>query len=593
MPGKHKYKVNIADNKEVITNLIIEVSKLKDPTNEEILKLIQKAPIKEGKLLSKSQILNAYRELKDKRSVAFSADEEKRFFKNIRKKRSRTISGVTPVTVLTKPFPCPGKCIFCPNDVRMPKSYLEDEPGAQRAAANMFDPYYQTFNRLVALRNIGHPTDKAELIVLGGTWTNYPEKYQIWFIKKCFEAMNDFEDYKGAETLKVRTKLPLDTSLLEEIRGESMKKTYNQVIAKALAARAVEAQGETASWEELFVVQKKNERAKTRCVGLVVETRPDEISEEELIRIRKLGGTKIQIGVQSLDDKVLEMNRRGHDTATTRKAINLIRQAGFKIHIHWMPNLYGSNPKKDVEDFKKLFEDESIKPDELKVYPCSLIESAELMSYFKKGKWKPYSEEELNYVLSEVFKNIPRYCRITRVIRDIPSTDIVEGNKKTNFRQIVEQNLEKVNVKSKDIRAREIRGKKVELDDLELRVTEYETTVSKEYFIEYVTKDDEIAGFLRLSLPKKAPFLAEIRDSAMIREVHVYGQSVQIGTKREGRAQHIGLGKNLMKKAEEIAKKEDFYKISVISSIGTREYYKKNKFINISSGNLYQHKKLN
>lgn len=592
MAKNNRYKIDINVNSEVLVALIDRVSKLEEPTNEDILKLIQKSPVKEGKLLSKSQILNAYKKLKSQGELKFSEKREKNFYKNIRKKRIRTISGVTPVTVLTKPFPCPGKCIFCPNDVRMPKSYLADEPGAQRAATNRFDPYYQAFNRLIALRNIGHPTDKAELIVLGGTWTHYPEKYQIWFIKRCFEAMNAFEDYKGLEPLKVHAKLPLDASLLEEIKGESMKKTYNQVIARALSTKALEAQAETATWKELFAEQKVNEKAKTRCVGLVVETRPDEISKEELIRIRKLGGTKIQLGIQSLDDKVLEINKRGHDSATTRNAINLIRQAGFKIHIHWMPNLYGSNPKKDVEDFKKLFTDKSIKPDELKVYPCSLIESAELMSYFKKGKWIPYSEEELNYVLAEVFKNIPRYCRITRVIRDIPSTDIVEGNKKTNFRQIVEQKLEKVNVRSKDIRAREIRGKKVVFEDLELKVTEYKTKVSEEYFIEYVTKDDEIAGFLRLSLPKKAPFLEEIQDSAMIREVHVYGQSVQLGKKGEGKAQHIGLGKNLMKKAEEITKEESFKKISVISSVGTREYYENNGFSSLKAGDLYQHKSL-
>jgi len=593
MTRKNRYKIDVNANVEVLIPLIEKVSKLEEPSNKAILKLIQKSPVKEGGLLSKSQILNAYKELKSSGELKLAENNERNFFKNIRKKRIRTMSGVTPVTVLTKPFPCPGKCIFCPNDVRMPKSYLADEPGAQRAATNKFDPYYQVFNRLVALRNIGHPTDKAELIVLGGTWTHYPEKYQIWFIKRCFEAMNDFEEYKETEQLKVQAKLPLDISLLEEIKGKSMKKTYNQVIAKALVTKAVEAQGEVADWEELYEAQKTNEKAKTRCVGLVVETRPDEISEEELIRIRKLGGTKIQLGIQCLDDKVLELNKRGHDVATTRKAINLIRQAGFKIHAHWMPNLYGSNPKKDVEDFKKLFEDESIKPDELKVYPCSLIESAELMKYYKEGKWKPYSEEELNYVLTEVFKNIPRYCRITRVIRDIPSTDIVEGNKKTNFRQIVEQKLEKVNVKSKDIRAREIRGKKVEFEDLELGVTEYETKVSKEYFIEYITRDDEIAGFLRLSLPKKPPFLDEIKDSAMIREIHVYGQSVQIGKKGRGRAQHIGLGKNLMKKAEEIAKSEDFKRISVISSIGTREYYEKYGFERIKNRILYQHKDIN
>jgi len=592
MPRKYKIKVDLVTNRSNIIVLIKNISQLQEPTNEAILKLMQKSPLKEGKLISKSELINAYKVLKNKKALQISAAQEKNFFKNVRKKRTRTISGVTPVTVLTKPFPCPGKCIFCPNDVRMPKSYMSDEPGAQRAEANMFDPYYQTFNRLLALKNIGHPTDKIELIVLGGTWSHYPEKYQIWFVKRCFEAMNEFEHYKKTEILKVEAKPPLDEDLLEEIKGESMDKTYNQVIAKALLSRSVEAQGETATWKELFAAHKVNETAKTRCVGLVLETRPDEITENELVRLRKLGGTKIQVGIQSLDDKVLELNKRGHDVAATRKAINLMRLAGFKIHAHWMPNLYGSSPEKDVEDFKKLFTDISIMPDELKVYPCSLIESAELMKYYKSGEWKPYSEDELRYVLTEVFKIVPRYCRITRMIRDIPSTDIVEGNKKTNFRQIVERELAKVDVRSEDIRAREIRGNKVNFGDLDIKVTEYQTKVSREYFIEYVTKDDEVVGFLRLSLPTEKSFIEEVKDSAMIREVHVYGQSVQIGKKGKDKAQHIGLGKNLLKKAEKIAKKQGFKNISVISSVGTREYYENNGFSSCDGqANLYQHKK--
>ncbi|MFC1755965.1 elongator complex protein 3 [Patescibacteria group bacterium] len=578
--------------KDTYTSVIKDISALSNASQEEVLEVMQKYHDDENNPLSKSKILFAYNKLKDNDEIKLSKDSEKVFFKNIRKKKIRTISGVTPVTVLTKPFPCPGKCIFCPNDVRMPKSYLADEPGAQRAEKNMFDPYFQTYNRLVAYNNIGHPTGKVELIVLGGTWSHYPEEYQIWFIKRCFEAMNDFDKDKSPKGLEVKIKSPLNEDLLREIKGESMKETYNQVIAKALIKKTNEENDETATWEELNKSQKTNEKSKSRCVGLVLETRPDEINKEELIRIRKLGGTKIQIGIQSLNDEVLELNKRGHDSETTRDAINLIREAGFKIHIHWMPNLYGSDPEKDVEDFKKLFSDISIKPDELKVYPCSLIESAELMQYFKDGRWKPYTEEELNHVLVEVFKNIPRYCRITRVIRDIPSTDIVEGNKKTNFRQITERNLEKENIRSKDIRAREVRGKNVNLKDLELKITEYETTVSNEYFIEYVTEDDLIAGFLRLSLPKNKVFINEIQNSAMIREVHVYGQSMEIGDTKEGKAQHIGLGKSLMEKAEEISKKEGFKEISVISSIGTREYYAKNGYSKVLKDNLYQHKKL-
>lgn len=589
------YKTNIYQDKDIYISVIENISRLKSPSQEKVLKIMQKYSDAKGDPLSKSKILFAYNKFKRDNLIELKEKEEERFYKNVRKKKTRTISGVTPVTVLTKPFPCPGTCIFCPNDVRMPKSYMSDEPGAQRAESNKFDPYYQTYNRLVAYKNIGHPTDKAELIILGGTWSHYPESYQIWFIKRCIEAMNDFGSKKFPKMLEVKAKNPINEKLLEEIKGESMKKSYNQVIAKALISKVTGSQAETASWQELNEAQFKNVTAKTRCVGLVVETRPDEINKEELTRIRKLGGTKIQIGIQTLNDKVLELNKRGHDSNQTRKAINLIRQAGFKIHAHWMPNLYGSNPKKDLADFKKLFRDDSIKPDEIKIYPCSLVASAELMKYYKNGKWQPYSENELADLLEKVMMEIPGYCRATRVIRDIPGTDIVVGNKKTNFRQIVERNLGKKGLKSKDIRAREIRGKPVKMENLEIKITSYMTKVSKECFIEYVTKTDQIAGFLRLSLPKKVNFLEELKGKAVIREVHVYGQSIELGSKKTGKAQHIGLGKNLIKKAEEMASEAGFKEISVISSIGTRKYYEKNGFSKIKKSDikLYQNKVLN
>ncbi len=590
MKNRKDYKKSVKENAGVYKSVITGLSKKSHAGNDEVLKIMQKNPDHQGNPLSKSEILYAYQKLKKEDQIKLSKSQEKNFYKNVRKKTTRTISGVTPVTVLTKPFPCPGKCIFCPNDVRMPKSYLADEPGAQRAETNHFDPYYQTYNRLVALKNIGHPTDKVELIILGGTWSHYPESYQIWFVKRCFDAMNDFGKKKNPEILEVKTKKPLNKSLLEEIKGEAMKKTYNQVIAKALITKITDTQEETSSWSDLYISQKLNEKVKTRCIGLVVETRPDEITEDEVMRIRKLGGTKVQIGIQSLDDKVLKLNKRGHDSRQTRKAVNLLRQAGFKIHAHWMPNLYGSNVKKDLADFKKVFSDESIRPDELKIYPCSLIESAELMKYYKNGVWKPYTEEELLKLLKKVMLNVPKYCRITRMIRDIPGTDIVVGNKKTNFRQIVEKSLDREGKSSVDIRAREIRGKVVSFEDLKTKTTHYKTTISDEYFIEYVTEDDEIAGFLRLSLPTIKSFVKELGDSALIREIHIYGESIELGTKKTGKAQHIGLGKSLIKMAEGICKKNGFNRLAVISSIGTREYYEKNGFSKIRRGKFYQHK---
>jgi len=356
-----------------------------------------------------------------------------------------------------------------------------------------------------------------------------------------------------------------------------------------LLPKREQAKAETATWEELFDAQKINEASKSRCVGLVIETRPDEINEEEVIRIRKLGATKVQIGFQSLNDEVLEKNKRGHNVETTRKAVQLLRLAGFKIHAHWMPNLYGSNPEADVKDYEKIFNDPDFKPDEMKVYPCSLIASAELMQYYKNGLWKPYTSEELLKVLEATYKLTPAYCRITRMIRDIGSQDIVVGNKKTNLREVVENRLHDEGFKPQEIRSREIKDKNVKFEDLKMEVVEYDTSVSKELFIQYVTAKNEIAGFLRLSLPTKERFMDELKDTAMIREVHVYGQSLQIGDQKEGKAQHLGLGKKLISKAEDFAKSYNFDNLAVISSIGTREYYSKQGY---SLNYLYQIKKL-
>ncbi|PIR42353.1 tRNA uridine(34) 5-carboxymethylaminomethyl modification radical SAM/GNAT enzyme Elp3 [candidate division WWE3 bacterium CG_4_9_14_0_2_um_filter_35_11] len=555
--------------KNNLKTIIDSLSKLNKPLEKDLFKLLHENTKDDGGLYSKSEILAEIEKLNN--------PLYKKLVQIIKMKSTRTISGVTPVTVLTKPFPCPGKCIFCPNDVRMPKSYLSDEPGAQRANRNNFDPYAQTFNRLLAYKNIGHPTNKVELIILGGTWTSYPIDYQIWFVKRCFDAMNDFKK-ANEDTYESKMDIPYEEKSLHEINGEKIVDSYNKVISKAIIPKKSQAKNETATWEELFAVQIQNENEKTRCIGLVIETRPDEITESEVIRIRKLGATKVQIGFQSLNDKVLEKNHRGHNVATTRNAVKLLRQAGFKIHAHWMPNLYGSNPDMDIGDFKKMFEDEDFMPDELKIYPCSLIQSAELMQYYKKGLWKPYTFEELSYVLEECYKLTPEYCRITRMIRDIGSQDIVVGNKKTNFRQIVEINLKKQKAEINEIRYREIRGEAIEADKLSVKTTKYETSTSTEYFLEYVTEKNKIAGFLRLSIPKIPNYIEELKNAAIIREVHVYGQSIKIGQKDEGKAQHLGLGKNLILLSKKLTKENGFDKLAVISSIGTREYYKKQGF---------------
>lgn len=571
-------------------------------------KLFKRYPLADGSILSKTKIITAYKDLAGTHGLKPYDDQ---LVKKIVMKPTRTISGVAPVTVLTKPFPCPGKCIFCPNDIRMPKSYLSDEPGAQRAERNYFDPYLQTYNRLTALHAMGHEADKVELIVLGGTWSYYPVPYQIWFIKECFRAMNDFGDGKDdrekirqyyrkkEQQFKKNKQLYLTDDPQKnkkafeklEIHGDELTKRYNQVVSEVYTAPEQKLgidNYQQADWPELIKQQQLNETAKIRNVGLVLETRPDNISEQEVIRVRKLGATKTQIGVQSLQDEVLKKNHRGHDVAATRKAFKLLRQAGFKIHAHWMANLYGSQPELDKQDYDFLFSDPDFQPDELKIYPCSLIDSAELMQYYQAGKWQPYTEQQLLDVLAHAMSHTPAYCRLTRVIRDIPSPDIVVGNKKTNFRQLVEQQLDQQGHQSQDIRQREIRGEKFDPTQAKFKLMSYETSNSTEHFLQYLVptdKGEKLLAFLRLSLPKVPSFIEELKDSALIREVHVYGQALKIGSQGKKHAQHLGFGTKLMDQAKKIASKQGYKKLAVISAIGTREYYRKKGF---TDGELYQ-----
>jgi elongator complex protein 3 len=549
--------------------------------------LLRLYPKNGNEYFAKAELLEAYHQLAGTHGLK---SYNPLIAKAFTRKPTRTLSGVTPITVLTKPFPCPGKCIFCPNDVSMPKSYIRTEPGAQRAAKNYFDPYLQTYNRLQALKDMGHPIDKAELLVLGGTWSLYPEPYQIWFVKRLFDALNDFgggKDKRGGipPSLKpiVRTPKYLESHHL----------TYNQAVSKLYhktELKKIRQHLEEATWAELANAQKLNETSKIRSVGLVLESRPDAINLDEVFRLRRLGATKTQIGIQSLQDKVLTLNQRGHNVSATRNAFSLLRAAGFKIHAHWMPNLYGSNPEADKQDYLKLFTDPDFCPDELKIYPCSLIAGTPLVDKYHDGSWQPYSKAELLDVITFCLLHTPRYCRLTRIIRDIPSSEIMVGNKATNFRQYADGALKDQVIT--EIRSREIKGKAFDSKSLTLKITPYETSTTHEYFLEFVTDSDLIAAFLRLSLPinksTSQPVNAELLNSAIIREVHVYGQATEIGELSQG-AQHLGLGKKLINQAISITKDNKYQDLSVISAVGTREYY---RHLGFTDGNYYQHYKL-
>ncbi|MFP4617176.1 MAG: elongator complex protein 3 [Candidatus Paceibacterota bacterium] len=454
----------------------------------------------------------------------------------LRKMKVRSNSGVSVVSLLTKPHDCPGECIYCPNEPEMPKSYLSKEPAAARALANKFSPYTQMQNRMRALLANGHPIDKLEVIVIGGTWSSYEREYQEEFISGIFRAANDF----GKE---------------RDPQEENKKKTLEDL-------------------------QSENETAEGRIIGLSIETRPDHIDEEELDRLRYLGVTKIEIGVQHLDDEVLAYNKRGVSVKKVSEATELMKNAGFKVVYHMMPNLPGSTPEMDIKMFEGLFSGREHQPDMLKMYPCVVLENSELYTMWERGEFTPYTDEELIYVLREAKKRVPKYVRILRVIRDIPAEYIVAGSKISNLRQILQQDQKKFNWRCQCIRCREIRNEKVLLNDYVLNRIEYETVTGKEIFLSFEHKNDnKCAAFCRLRLPDKDALstfsgnLKVLQGAAIIRELHTYGQLVGI-TEKGDQSQHRGFGTRLMKEAERIAKDAGFKKTAVISGVGVRQYYK-------------------
>jgi len=339
--------------------------------------------------------------------------------------------------------------------------------------------------------------------------------------------------------------------------------------------------------------QKTNETADHRNVGLVVETRPDHITLDEVRRLRWLGVTKVQLGAQSLDDAILALNKRGHTVEATRRAVRRLRLAGFKLHLHWMPNLLGATPASDRTDFLRLWDDPALRPDEIKIYPCSLIDSTELYTHFQRGEYRPYTDAELVDMLVDCKSIVPPYCRINRVIRDIPANYIAAGSTTSHLRVVVQREMKQRGLQCNCIRCREVRKETVDVDTLRLETTTYPTDATTEHFHSYVTPRGKIAGFLRLSLPMpNVPhdeILDELRGCAVIRELHVYGPALEIGEASRGEAQHTGLGTRLIEQAKQIARDAGFKRIAVISAIGTREYYRKHGF---ELGELYMARSL-
>ncbi|HXK37751.1 MAG TPA: tRNA uridine(34) 5-carboxymethylaminomethyl modification radical SAM/GNAT enzyme Elp3 [Candidatus Paceibacterota bacterium] len=456
----------------------------------------------------------------------------------LRKMRTKSNSGVAVVSILTKPYACPGRCTYCPNDVRMPKSYLADEPAAARALANEFDAYRQVTTRLAALVANGHPVDKIEMIVIGGTWSFYHPVYQEEFLIGAYRACNDWATGNDSRTEQY-----------EDMRAY------------------------------ITLLQSRNETAHARVIGLSIETRPDYITDFEIARMRMLGVTKVEMGVQHLDDAVLQKTKRDMKIERVITATERLRDAGFKLVYHMMPNLPGSTPERDVSMFADLFSGKDFQPDMLKIYPCMVLKTTELYDEYLRGEFRPYTDGELAKVLIGAKKAVPHYVRIQRVVRDIPAGHIEAGSKISNLREVIAQDMHEHGWYCKCIRCREVRESEVCADDYELIERGFETTHGKEYFLSF-EKDDPLGGklasFTRLRIPNdfgSAP-LPELLGAALIRELHTYGQHTRVGA--EGtQSQHVGFGRRLIARAEEIAREHGAKKLAIIAGVGVRKYYEK------------------
>jgi len=442
----------------------------------------------------------------------------------LKRKAMRTLSGVSPIAVMIKPEKsCPWNCIYCPQSKKAPRSYTGEEPAALRARESNFDPYIQVKTRLRQYKLNGHPTDKGEIIIMGGTFLRTPLKYQRWFIKKIYDAMNN-------------------------------KTSHNLNEAKKI-----------------------NEKSKNRVVGLTIETRPDVCGKDEINKILDYGGTRVEIGVQNPNDRIYKIVNRGHTTQDVIDTTELLKNTGLKVVYHLMPGLPGSNKKKDIAMIKKIFENSKFRPDMLKIYPTLVIEGTELYRMMKNKKYKALTSEDATDIISEWYKIIPPYVRVMRIQRDIPAGLISKGVKKSNLRELVEWRNKIMQIKNNEIRNREIGLNKGKIHNPKLKIKKYKASEGIDYFLSIIDGVNLI-GFVRLRIPNKSYRKEITEDSAIIRELHVYGNEIEIN--HNGKIQHKGFGELLLREAERIAKeKYDKKKMVIISGVGVREYYYKFGYI--------------
>ena len=510
-------------SKTTVGDACVEISQnllaMTNPTRNDVKKEIKKICVK----YSLERIPRNYEILAEVQGTEFM-----KLQKALLRKPVKTASGVAVIALMPKPYACPhGRCTYCPGGIEYnsPNSYTGREPSTQNAIENNYDPKKQILDKLAKLQAYGHDVTKLELVIVGGTFLFMTQEYQYDFIKSCYDAING-----------------LDSPDLESAK-------------------------------------KNNELAKIRNVGFTIETKPDYCKKQHADWMLDYGITRVEIGVQSLHERVYEIVNRGHNLHDVIESFQIAKDAGYKIVSHMMPGLPTMTPEEDVSDFKKLFDDPSFRPDMLKIYPTLVIEGTPLYQSFKDGKYIPYSDQDMIKVLTDIKKMIPRWVRIMRMQREISSDQIIAGPKLGNLRQIVQGNLKKLNLSCKCIRCREagLSEDEISVDDIKLNRENYESSGGQEVFLSYDDSQDRIFGFLRLRKPSSLAHRKEVtQNTCIVRELHVFGKSLRLGERDGDSIQHLGLGKNLMSQAEKIAKEEfDAKRLLVISAVGTREYYRK------------------
>ncbi len=466
------------------------------------------------KVISNTDILNM-----------LPTDYREKYRKLLSRKPTRTMSGVSVVAIMTSPYSCPhGRCTYCPGGVEnaSPQSYTGLEPAAMRGRQNNYDPYLQTRNRIDQLQRIGHPTDKIDLIVMGGTFTARPRNYQISFVKGALDAMNNF-------------------------------------VSRSL--------------EEAIML---NETSKNRCIGLTIETRPDWFFEKDIDLSLSYGATKVELGVQTVFNDIHRSTKRAHRTYDVIRSTALSKDSGFKILYHIMPGIGGVDYEGDLSTVKRLFTDQNLKPDMLKIYPALIVEGTKFFEDYKEGKFRSYESEEATELISEFFRYIPNYVRVHRIQRDIPVYKIVQGVKRSDIHNLAIKRAMEKGIRINEIRYREIGRTNSARGKIELKTTSYYASGGLEKFLEFTDEDDKIIAFLRLRFPGENAFRQEIEGRSIIREIKTFGKEAKIN--EAGEFQHRGFGRRLLIEAEEISREAGYSGILVISGIGVREYFRKNGY---------------